>query len=169
VRSSDALRSNSMLELKCEFCLSGNSISRIPTSYSALINRVPREWHIVSIRSLIVQQYLSTVQVTRIFRDGQTIHRMRVDFRTDEDCRRFSNDRTFLSTAYDIQPWLTSHLLESIDAFAVKSSDTKQSTALTNRNATNAERTMNTIEIVRMLSNASIPMPSTRLVHRTIQ
>jgi hypothetical protein len=64
---------------------------------------------------------------------------------------RFSNARTSLSIAYDIQPLLTSHWSESIDAFAVNSSDTEQSTAQTNRNATNAERTMNTIEIVRML------------------
>jgi hypothetical protein len=44
--------------------------SRIPTSYSILVNRVPREWHVDSMRPLITRRYLSTVQVGRIFRDG---------------------------------------------------------------------------------------------------
>ena len=59
--------------------------SRIPTSYSVLVNRVPREWHVDSIRPLIAQRYLSTVQVARIFRDGQPINRIRVDFRSNDD------------------------------------------------------------------------------------
>ena len=59
--------------------------SRIPTSYSILVNRVPREWHVDSIRPLIAQRYLSTVQVTRIFRDSQPINRIRVDFRSNDD------------------------------------------------------------------------------------
>ena len=59
--------------------------SRIPTSYSILVNRIPREWHVDSIRPLIAQRYLSTVQVTRIFRDSQPINRIRVDFRSNDD------------------------------------------------------------------------------------
>ena len=59
--------------------------SRIPTSYSVLVNRVPREWHVDSIRPLIGQRYLSTVQVARIFRDGQPINRIRVDFRSNDN------------------------------------------------------------------------------------
>ena len=62
--------------------------SRIPTSYSILVNRVPREWHVDSIRPLIAQRYLSTVQVARIFRDGQSINRIRVDFRSNDDVQK---------------------------------------------------------------------------------
>ena len=62
--------------------------SRIPTSYSILVNRVPREWHVDSIRPLITQRYLSTVQVARIFRDGQPINRIRVDFRSNDDVQK---------------------------------------------------------------------------------
>ena len=36
--------------------------------------RVPREWHLNPIRPLTAQRYLSTVQVARIFRDGQPIN-----------------------------------------------------------------------------------------------
>ena len=49
--------------------------SRIPTSYSVMVNRVPREWHVDSMRPLIAQQYPSTVQVASLFRDGQPINR----------------------------------------------------------------------------------------------
>ena len=70
--------------------------------------------------------------------------------------RRFSSILIYLSIVCDIQPWLTNHWLESIDAFAVNSSGTKQSTARTNRNTTNADKTMNTIGIVAMLSNPPI-------------
>ena len=62
--------------------------SRIPTLYSILVNRVPREWHVDSIRPLIAQRYLSTVQVARIFRDGQQINRIRVDFRSNDDVQK---------------------------------------------------------------------------------
>ena len=143
--------------------------SRIPTSYSVLVNRVPREWHVDSIRPLIAQRYLSTVQVARIFRDGQPINRIALTFDRTTMFRRFSNTRTFLSTAYDIRPLLTSHLLESIDAFAVSSSVTKQPTVPMSQNATSAEEITNTIEIVRMLSNAPIAMPNTWLAHRNVQ
>jgi hypothetical protein len=72
--------------------------SRIPTSYSILVNHVPREWHVDSMRPLIAQRYPSTVQVARIFRDGQPINRIRVDFRSNDDvqkilqCSRISID-----------------------------------------------------------------------------
>lgn len=62
--------------------------SRTPTSYSVLVNRVPREWTVESIKPLIIQRYLSTTQVTRIFRDGQPINRIRVDFRSHEDVQK---------------------------------------------------------------------------------
>ena len=62
--------------------------SRIPTSYSVMVNRVPREWHVDSIRPLIAHRYLSTVQVIRIFRDGQPINRIRVDFRSNDDVQK---------------------------------------------------------------------------------
>ena len=62
--------------------------SRTPTAYSVLVNRVPREWHVDSVRPLITQRYPSTVQVARIFRDGQPINRIRVDFRSNEDVQK---------------------------------------------------------------------------------
>ena len=62
--------------------------SRMPTSYSVLVHRVPREWHVDSIRPLIAQRYLSTVQVARIFRDGQPINRIRVDIRSNDDVQK---------------------------------------------------------------------------------
>ena len=83
--------------------------------------------------------------------------------------RRFSNARTFLLTAYDIWPLLTSQLLESIDAFAVSSSVTKQSAVHMSQNAASAEEITNTIEIVRMLSDARIAMANTWLAHRSAQ
>ena len=39
-------------------------------------------------RHLIAQRYPSTVEVTRIFRDGQPINRIRVDFRSNEDVQK---------------------------------------------------------------------------------
>ena len=62
--------------------------TRISTSYSILVNRIPREWHVDSIRPLIAQRCLSTVQVARIFRDGQPINRIRVDFRSTDDVQK---------------------------------------------------------------------------------
>ena len=62
--------------------------SRIPTSYSILVNRVPREWHVDSMRPLIAQRYLSTVQVARTFRDGQPINRIRVAFQSNDDVQK---------------------------------------------------------------------------------
>ena len=62
--------------------------SRIPTSYSVMVNRVRREWHVDPIRPLITQQYLATIQVARIFREGQPINRIRVDFRSNDDVQR---------------------------------------------------------------------------------
>ena len=62
--------------------------SRIPTPYSVLVNRVPREWHVDSLRPSIAQRYPSTVQVARIFRDGQPINRIRVDLRSNEDVQK---------------------------------------------------------------------------------
>ena len=83
--------------------------------------------------------------------------------------KRFSDARTFLSTAYDILLLLTSHLLESIDAFAASDSVTKQPSVQMSQNATSAEKVTNTIEIARMLSNAPIVTPNTWLVHRNVQ
>ena len=62
--------------------------SRTPTSYSILVNRVPHEWHVDSMRPLIAQRYPSTVQVARIFRDGQPINRIRVDSRSNDDVQK---------------------------------------------------------------------------------
>ena len=62
--------------------------SRTLTAYSLLVNRVPREWHVDSVRPLIAQRYPSTVQVARIFHDGQPINRIRVDFRSNEDVEK---------------------------------------------------------------------------------
>ena len=72
-------------------------LSRIPTSYSVLVNRILREWHVDSIRPLIAQRYLSTVQVARIFRDGQPINRIRVDFRSNEDVQKIVQCSTISS------------------------------------------------------------------------
>ena len=62
--------------------------SQIPASYSILVNRFPRKGHVDSIRPLIAQRYLSTVHVARIFRDGQPINRIRVDFRSNDDVQK---------------------------------------------------------------------------------
>ena len=62
--------------------------SRIPMSYSILINRVPRDWYADSIRPLIAQRYPSTVQVARIFPDGQPINQSRVDFPSNDDIQK---------------------------------------------------------------------------------
>ena len=83
--------------------------------------------------------------------------------------RRFSNARTSLSTAYDILLLLTSHLLESIDVSAVISSVTKQPSVQMSRNANSAEKSTNTIEIVRMVSNAPMATPNTWLAHQNTQ
>ena len=72
----------------CGLSLKVTLPSRIPTSYSILVNRVPREWHVDSIRPLIAQRYPSTVQVARIFRAGQPINRIRVGFRSNEDVQK---------------------------------------------------------------------------------
>ena len=69
----------------CRLALKVTLPRRISTSYSVLVNRVPRERHFHSIRPLIAQRYPSTVQVARIFRDGQPINRIRVDFRSNGD------------------------------------------------------------------------------------
>ena len=126
--------------------------SRIPTSYSILVNRVPREWHVDSVRPLITQRYLSIVQVARIFRDGQPINRIRVDFRSNDDVQKILQCSQI-----------------SIDAAAVSSSITKQTTIPTSQTATSAKKVMNTIEIVQMLWNAPIATPNTWLVHRNVQ
>ena len=72
----------------CELPFKVTLPSRIPTSYSILVNRVPREWHVDSVRPLIAQWYPSTVQVARIFRDGQPINRICIDFRSNEDVQK---------------------------------------------------------------------------------
>ena len=83
--------------------------------------------------------------------------------------KRFSGALTYLSIAYDIQLLPTSHWPESIDAFAVYSSVTKQSIVPTNLNATSAENSMTTIENARMLSNVPIVMANTWLAHPNAQ
>lgn len=40
--------------------------SRISTSYAVLVNRVPREWHVDSLRPLIAQRYLLTARMATI-------------------------------------------------------------------------------------------------------
>ena len=49
---------------------------RIPTSYSVLVHRVPREWTIDAIQPLIAQRYPSVLHVARIFHDRQPINRI---------------------------------------------------------------------------------------------
>ena len=80
--------SNSWPTLICGLPFKVTLPSRTPTAYSVLVNRVPREWHVDSVRPLIAQRYLSTVQVARIFRDGQPINRIRVDFRLNDDVQK---------------------------------------------------------------------------------
>ena len=58
---------------------------RIPTSYSVLVHRVPREWTIDAIQPLITQRYPSVLHVARIFHDRQPINRIRVDFQSNDD------------------------------------------------------------------------------------
>ena len=58
---------------------------RIPTSYSVLVHRVPREWTIDAIQPLIAQRYPSVLHVARIFHDRQPINRIRVDFQSNDD------------------------------------------------------------------------------------
>ena len=62
------------------------------TPYSVIVNRVPRDWHVDTIKPLIAQRYLSTIQVTRMFREGQPINRIRVDFRSNEDVQSIVNN-----------------------------------------------------------------------------
>ena len=81
----------------CGFTFKVTLPGRIPTSYSVLVNRVPREWHVDSIRPLIAQRYLSTVQVTRIFRDSQPINRIRVDFRSNDDVQTIIQSGPFFN------------------------------------------------------------------------
>ena len=81
-------QSNSWPNLICGLPFKVTLPSRTPTSYSILVNPVPREWHVDSVRPLIAQRYPSTVQVARIFRDGQPINRIRVDFRSNEDVQK---------------------------------------------------------------------------------
>ncbi len=67
--------------------------NRIPTSYSILINRIPREWDVDSIRPLLIERYSSTAQVVRIFRqDGQPTTRIRVDLRSNEEVQKIIRD-----------------------------------------------------------------------------
>jgi hypothetical protein len=70
--------------------------TRTPTSYSIIVNRVPRDWHVDTIKPLIEQRYPSTIQVNRIFRDGQPINRIRVDFRSNEDVQTIINSAHIL-------------------------------------------------------------------------
>ena len=73
--------------------------TRTPTSYSVIVNRVPKDWQVDTIKPLIAQRYLSTVQVTRIFREGQPINRIRVDFRSNEDVQTIvSNSHIFIDS-----------------------------------------------------------------------
>ena len=61
---------------------------RNPRTYCSSLRTIPREWHVDSIRPLIAERDLSTVQVARIFRDGQPINRIPVDFRSNEDVQK---------------------------------------------------------------------------------
>ena len=70
--------------------------TRTPTSYSVIVSRVPREWHVDSIKPLIAQRYQSTMQVSRIFREGQPINRIRVDFCSSEDVQTVLNSSHIL-------------------------------------------------------------------------
>ena len=73
--------------------------TRTPTSYSVIVNRVPRDWHVNTIKPLIEQRYLSTIQVTRIYREGQPINRIRVDFRSNEDVQSIvGNSHIFIGS-----------------------------------------------------------------------
>lgn len=69
----------------CGLTFKVTSPHRTPTSYSILVNRVPREWNVESIKPLISQRYSSVLQVARIFHDRQPINRIRVDFQSTDD------------------------------------------------------------------------------------
>ncbi len=49
------------------------------------MNRIPHEWNTDTIESLIVEQYTSTVHITRIFRNGQSNTRIKIDFHSQDD------------------------------------------------------------------------------------
>ena len=73
--------------------------TRTSTSHSVIVNCVPRDWHVDTIKPLIEQRYLSTVQVTRIFREGQPINQIRVDFRSNQDVQSIvSNSHIFIDS-----------------------------------------------------------------------
>lgn len=59
--------------------------NRIPTSYSIIVNQIPRDWIVDSILPLIASRYPSVVQVVRIFRDDKPTNRIRIDFRSNDD------------------------------------------------------------------------------------
>ena len=58
---------------------------RIPTSYSIIVNQIPRNWDIASIQPLIATRYPSMVQAVRMFRESKPTNRIRIDFRSNDD------------------------------------------------------------------------------------
>ena len=58
---------------------------RIPTSYSIIVNQIPRNWYVDSIQPLIATRYPSVVQAVRMFREGKPANRIRIDFRSNDD------------------------------------------------------------------------------------
>ena len=66
--------------------------NRIPTSYSIIVNQIPRDWNVDSIKPLIVSRYRSMVQAVRIFREGKPTNRIRIDFRSNDDVHMILQD-----------------------------------------------------------------------------
>ena len=89
---------------------------------------------------MIAQRYLSTVQVARIFRGGQLIRQIRVDFRSNDDLQE-----------------ILQCLHISIESIRYPTAAYKP-LARTNLSAISAGKITNTIEIVRLLSNTPIEM-----------
>ena len=79
------LQPNSWPTRICGLSFTLTSPHRIPTSYSVLVNRVPRQWNVDAMQPLIAQRYPSVLHVARIFHDRQPINRIRVDFQSNDD------------------------------------------------------------------------------------
>ena len=58
---------------------------RFPASYSLLVSRIPRDWSLDDLKSLLVHRYTSIIHLTRIFRDNQPTTRIRIDFHSQHE------------------------------------------------------------------------------------
>ncbi len=78
-------KNTSQPDLICNLSFQVTLPRRILRSYSVLVNRIPGEWNTDTIQPLIIEQYPSTVHVTRIFHDDQPTNRIRIDFHSQDD------------------------------------------------------------------------------------